>query len=92
MLALPAQYRTGRQWKPGKRGSIPKNAPPILDRLNLSAELSLHAVEQFAKLRSANRIAPASGFNATAKLSLTSAAVQRAEKGSGAIRLSELPL
>jgi len=28
---------TGRQLKPGKRGAIPKNAPPILDRLNLSA-------------------------------------------------------
>jgi hypothetical protein len=28
---------TGRQLKPGKRGAIPKNSPPILDRLNLSA-------------------------------------------------------
>ena len=59
---------TGRQLKPGKRGSIPKNAPPILERLNLSAELWLHAVEQFGKRRSANRITPASRFNATAQL------------------------
>ena len=67
---------TGRQLRPGKRGAIAKNAPPILDRLNLSAELWLHAVEQFSKRRSANRITPASRFNATAKSVLTSAAVQ----------------
>ena len=63
---------TGRQLKPARRGSIPKNAPPILDRLNLSAELWLHAVEQFAKRRSAKRTTPASRFNATAKSVLTS--------------------
>ena len=57
---------TGRQLKPGKRASIPKTAPPILKRLNLSAELWLHAVEQFAKRRAANRITPASRFNASA--------------------------
>jgi hypothetical protein len=28
---------TGKQLKPGKRGTIPKNAPPIPGRLNLSA-------------------------------------------------------
>ncbi len=67
---------TGRQLRPGKRGSIPKNAPPILDRLNLSAKLWLHAVEQFAKRRSANRVTPASRFNATAKPALQPAAVQ----------------
>ncbi len=27
------------QLKPGKRGAIARNAPPILDRINLSAEL-----------------------------------------------------
>jgi hypothetical protein len=58
---------TGRQLKPGKRGAIPNNAPPILDRLNLSAELWLHAVEHFAKRRAVNRVTPASRFNATAK-------------------------
>jgi hypothetical protein len=67
---------TGRQLKPGKRGAIPKNAPPILDRLNLSAELWLHAVEHFGKRRSANRITPAARFNATAKPALQSVAVQ----------------
>jgi hypothetical protein len=67
---------TGRQLKPGKRGAIPKNAPPILDRLNLSAELWLHAVEHFGKRRSANRITPASRFNATAKPGKTAVAVQ----------------
>ena len=44
MFLTPTEYlqlldRTGRQLKTGKRGAIPKNAPPILDRLNLSAEL-----------------------------------------------------
>jgi hypothetical protein len=58
---------TGRQLKLGKRGSIAKNVPPILERLNLSAELWLHAVEQFGKRRSANRMTPASRFNATAQ-------------------------
>ena len=67
---------TGRQLKPGKRGAIPKNAPPILESLNLSADLWLHVVEQFAKRRAANRITPASRFNATAKRVLTFAAVQ----------------
>ncbi|RLS39390.1 MAG: hypothetical protein DWH78_05045 [Planctomycetota bacterium] len=67
---------TGRQLKPGKRGVIPKNAPPILDRLNLSAELWLHAVEHFGKRRAANRITPASRFNATASPALQPMAVQ----------------
>ena len=67
---------TGRQLKPGKRGTIPKNAPPILDRLNLSAELWLHAVEHFGKRRAANRVTPASRFNATAKPAPQSVAVQ----------------
>jgi hypothetical protein len=58
---------TGRQLKPGKRGAIPKNAPPILERLNLSPELWLHAVEHFGKRRAANQITPASRFNATAR-------------------------
>ena len=57
---------TGRQLKPGKRGSVAKTAPPILDRLNLSAELWLQVVEQFGKRRSANRVTPASRFNAAA--------------------------
>jgi len=56
---------TGRQIRPGKRGSIPKSLLPILDRLNLSPDLWLHAVEQFSKRRAANRVTPASRFNAT---------------------------
>jgi hypothetical protein len=58
---------TGRQLKPGKRGAFPKNAPQIPERLNLSAELWLHAVEHFGKRRAANRVIPASRFNATAR-------------------------
>ena len=57
---------TGRQLKPGKRGSVSKTAPPILERLNLSPELWLHVVQQFGKRRSANRVTPASRFNAAA--------------------------
>ena len=67
---------TGRQLKPGKRGAIPKIAPPILDRLNLSAELWLHAVEHFGQRRAAIRVTPASRFNATARPDLQPAAVQ----------------
>ena len=55
---------TGRQLKPGKRGSVLKSAPLILERLNLSPELWLQVVEQFGKRPSANRITPASRFNA----------------------------
>ena len=57
---------TGRQLKPGKRGSVPKTLPPILERLNLSPELWLLVVEQFGKRRSANRVTPASRFNTAA--------------------------
>ena len=67
---------TGRQLKRGKRGSIPKNAPPILDRLNLSPDVWLHAVEHFNKRRSANRVTPASRFNATAIAAPQPAVVQ----------------
>ena len=67
---------TGRQLKPGKRGSVPKHVPPILERLNLSAELWLQVVEQFGKRRSGNRIAPASRFN-TAATSATPASMSR---------------
>ena len=55
---------TGRQVKPGKRGSVPKAAPPILDCLNVSAELWLQVVEQFGKRRSADRRTLAARFNA----------------------------
>ena len=67
---------TGRQLKPGKRGAIPKNALPILDRLNLSPEHWLHTVEHFGKRRAANRITPASRFNATARPALQPVADQ----------------
>ena len=58
---------TGRQLRPGKRGAVAKTAPPILERLNLSPELWLQVVEQFGKRRAANRVTPASRFNATGK-------------------------
>ena len=61
---------TGRQVKPGKRGSVAKKVPPILDRLNLSAELWLQTIAGFAKLRSANSVTPASRFNAAANTTL----------------------
>ena len=60
----------GRQVRPGKRGSVAKKVPPILDRLNLSPELWLHTVKGFAKGRSANTVTPASRFNAAAKTTL----------------------
>ena len=68
---------TGRQVKPGKRGSVPKAAPPILERLNLSPEIWLQVVEQFGKRRSANRITPASRFNATATSTVAKSRVSR---------------
>jgi len=43
---------TGRQMHPGKQGAISSKAPPILERLELSAELWLHMVERFGKRRS----------------------------------------
>jgi hypothetical protein len=58
---------TGRQLKPGKRGAVSKFAPPILERLDLSPELWLQVVEQFGKRRAANRMTPASRFNASSK-------------------------
>ncbi len=67
---------TGSQLKPGKRGSVAKTAPPILERLNLSPELWLQVVEQFGKRRSANRITPVSRFN-TAATSPTPASISR---------------
>ena len=57
---------TGRQVKPGKRGSVARKVPPILDRLNLSPELWLQMIAGFAKRRSANSVPPASRFNAAA--------------------------
>jgi len=61
---------TGRQVKPGKRGSVSKKVPPILDRLDLSADLWLRTIAGFGKRRSANTVTPASRFNASAKTTL----------------------
>jgi hypothetical protein len=58
---------TGRLLMPGKSGAMPKNASPILYRLNLSAEFWLYTVDHFGKRRSANLITPASWFNAMGK-------------------------
>ena len=68
---------TGRQVKPKKRGAVSKTAPPILERLNLSAELWLQVVEQFGKRRFANRITPASRFNAAVASTLPQSRVSR---------------
>jgi hypothetical protein len=67
---------TGRQLKHSKRGAIPKNAPPILERLDLTPELWLHAVEHFGKRRAANRVTPAARFSATAGFAPQPVAVQ----------------
>lgn len=40
----------GRELRPGKRGKIPLDLPPILERLNLSRESLLHMVENYDKL------------------------------------------
>ena len=68
---------TGRQVTPGKRGSVARKGPPILDRLNLSAELWLQTIAGFAKRRSANSVTPASRFNAAANTTLKSMASNR---------------
>ena len=69
---------TGRQMRPGKSGSISENVPPILERLQLSEELWLHAVEQFGRRRAANRLTPASRFNPTAQPSPPSTMTRQA--------------
>ena len=76
LLDMQLIHCAGRQMKPAKRGAIPKNSPPILDRLNLSAELWLHTIEPFRKRRLANRATPASRFNATARPALQLVAAQ----------------
>jgi len=61
---------TGRQVQPGKRGSVARKVPPILDRLNLSPDLWLQTITGFAKRHCANSVTPASRFNAAAKTPL----------------------
>jgi len=63
---------TGRQVKPGKRGSVARKVLPIPDRLNLSPELWRQTIAGFAKRRSANSVTPASRFNAAANTTLRS--------------------
>ena len=41
---------TGRQLREGKRGVIPADAPPILQRLELAAEGWLWGIESFGRL------------------------------------------
>jgi len=67
----------GRQLKPGKRGSVARNAAPIQDRLNLSPELWLQTVAGFSKRRSANSVTPAFRFNAVANTTLQSVTSNR---------------
>ncbi len=66
---------TGLQVQPGKRGSVARNVPPILDRLNLSPDLWLQTIAGFAKRRSANSVTPASRFNAAAKILVQSQSI-----------------
>lgn len=58
---------TSRQLKPGKRGTIARNGSPILDLLKLSAELRVHAVEEFGKRRVGSHNTLALEFSATAQ-------------------------
>ncbi len=67
---------TRRQLKRVKRLAVSKSVPPILERLNLSPELWLLVVEQFGKRRAANRVTPASRFNASSR-SANSVTVRR---------------
>jgi|GEM_PF-2296507 len=69
--------RTGRQVQPGKRRSVARKVPPILDRLNLSPELWLQTIAGFTKRRSANSVTPASRFNAAALTTRTPMASNR---------------
>ncbi len=41
---------TGRQQRKGKRGKIPSQLPPILERLGLTADQWLHCVKEFDEL------------------------------------------
>lgn len=40
---------TGRQLRLGKRGSIPSNLAPILERLQINSDVWLDCIEQFHK-------------------------------------------
>ncbi len=72
---------TGRPVKQGKRSSVSKTAPPILKRLKLSPELWLPVVEQFVKRRLANRVTPATRFNAVATSTILKSRVARHARG-----------
>lgn len=61
---------TRRQLKPRERGAMPKNASPIVDRLNLSAELWLHTVEYFRQTPLREPYHSGTGFSAMAKPAL----------------------
>ncbi|MFT5224546.1 MAG: hypothetical protein ACI8XX_000291 [Polaribacter sp.] len=41
---------TGRMIRPGKRGAIPINLPPILERLSIERQQWLQQSQQFEKL------------------------------------------
>lgn len=78
---LVIRERQAEPHPPYKPEAIPKTAPAILDHLNLSPELWLHAAEHFGRFRSVDRMTPASRFNAEAQPARHSMLVQQAESG-----------
>ena len=49
---------TGRQLHPGKRGRIPKDVPPVIERLGSSAEIWMHFVRKFSGRRNVQSVTP----------------------------------
>jgi hypothetical protein len=70
-LSLPEYLEllewTGRQLHPGKRGTIPRKVPPVMNRLEMDSEIWLAAVGSFGKRRAANTVTPAIRHNAHAE-------------------------
>ena len=77
-LSLPEYLEllewTGRHLHPGKRGMIPKKVPPVMQRLEVDAEIWLASVGSFGKRRAANSVTPAIRHNAHADLGKSAAA------------------
>ncbi len=49
---------TGRQLHPAKRGRIPKDVPPVIERLGSSAEIWVHFVRKFSGRHNVQSVTP----------------------------------
>ncbi|MEZ6121651.1 MAG: hypothetical protein R3C49_00590 [Planctomycetaceae bacterium] len=49
---------TGRQLHPAKRGAIPKDVPPVIERLGSSADIWMHFVRKFGSHRHVQSVTP----------------------------------